>query len=342
MKFDTCTRSLILMFFTSVTFFSCERVEKPQTARSAKGQVSVGGTLVSSIPKTTLEVCPQEMTTSEMAKIGVHLFEGLVRLDPSTSEVIPAISETWSAETETSSFLFNLRSDVKFHHHELFGNKGRSLTAADVVYSFEQLAKRASDDQFAATVGRIKGAEAFRNGDETSIVGISIIDDYKVKITLNSLDRSFLYVLAQPSMGIIPKALGNEVSGVSAGPFILSSSKNEIILVRNTEYHLEDEFGNSFPYLDTLVLRELASNTEQLKAFFAGDIHILTNLELDPVRSILEMHVSEFSGKNPKYIMKRETDNASYETYSIYRSGLENLGTGFMGYHDFSRTQIEQ
>ena len=342
MKFDIYTRGLILMFFTSVTFFGCERVEKHQTARSAKGQVSVGGTLRLPIAKTSQQAEPQGINSSEMAKIGVHLFEGLVRLDPSTSEVIPAISETWYVEKETSSFLFNLRSDAKFHAHEFFGNTSRSLTAADVEYSFEQLAKLASSEQFKATIGRIKGAEAFRNDEAASIEGVLIVDDYTVKLTLERLDQSFLYVLAQPSMGIIPKALGSKAAGVSAGPFAMALGEDGITLVRNTEYHLKDEFGNALPYLDTLIFVELGSNMDKLEAFFAGKIDLITNLELDPVRSILEMHVSDFSGKNPKYIMKRETENASYETYSIYRTGLENLGTGFMGYHDFSRTQIEQ
>ena len=342
MKIDICTRGLILLFLATVTIYGCERIEKQQTVRLAKGDVTLGGTLRIPLKATDYDVRPEQMISAELAKVGVHIFEGLVRLDPETSEVIPGIAESWSKETATSSYVFRLRENALFHDHEIFENANRGITAADVVHSFEQLATNAEAQHSGASVGRIKGAESFRNGTAASIDGLTAIDDYTVKITLNRLDESFLYLLAQPSMGITPKSIENNSVAVSAGPFRFAQDAPNIILARNADYHLDDEFGNHYPYIDTLIFVPVGSNTEKLEAFFEGRIDVITDLELDPVRSLLEQHVADFSGKNPRYIMKRETENASYETYTIYRAEIKGLGSGFMGYHDLSRVQIEQ
>ena len=241
--------------------------------------------------------------------------------------------------------MFNLRRGAKFHEAVFFGNRSTEITAQDVVYSFTQLIQNANDQVFNSTIGhRIVGAAAFRKGDETQLDGITVIDDYTVRFTLNKPDKSFLYVLAQPAMGIVPKGLqeNETVDLIGAGPFQLASAEGQIVLKRNPDYHLTDEFGNQYPYLDTLVFVKAERNTDRLEMFFNEEVDVIANLELDPVRSILEQHVAEFSGKSPQYIMKRETDNASFETYSIDRAGIKGLGSGFMGYRDYSRVQFEQ
>ena len=331
------------MFVGSVTFFSCEQIEKPQSNRTAKGEVSLGGTLKVSVASTPETYEPKNMFGSAATAIGVHVYEGLVRLDPENSEIIPGLAESWSAESDGNSYVFNLRKGTKFHFNEGFGNNSRGVTTADVVYSLEQLAKDADTALFKATIGRrLLGSKAFREGEAPSIQGIYVVDDYTLKLVLTKPDKSFLYVLAQPSMGVTSKSLGSTEKAVSAGPYSLLSTDSDVILVRNPDYHLQDEYGNRYPYTDTLKFVEVESNSEKLKAFFDGKIDIIRNIEIDPVRTILEDHIAEFSGANAKYVMERESDNASYETYLLYRKGIKQMGTGFMGYQDFSRTQIEQ
>ena len=255
------------------------------------------------------------------------------------------LATTWSKESDGRSYVFNIRSGVQFHDSDLFGNASREVTASDVVYSISVLAKEASDDFFRATVGgRILGAEDFRHGDSEKLAGLEAIDDYTLRIKLTKEDDSFLQVLAMPAFGVIPENTsdGDDSETVGAGPFSLTEEEEAVTLIRNPNYFREDEFGNRLPYIDTIRFVEVDQNSERLEALFNGEIDVVSDLELDPVRDILESHMQEFSGENPKFIMKREQENASYDTYLIYRSTLRGLGSGFMGYRDYSQVQIEQ
>jgi ABC-type transport system substrate-binding protein len=285
------------------------------------------------------------MTDGVSNAVGVHLHEGLVRLHPQTSELISGVAETWSVEDGGAAYVFNLRKGALFHASDWFGNGSREITAKDVAYSFETLAKNSEEQLFNATLGgRIVGAEDYRNGNEPDLRGVEVVDDYTVRVKLEQTDRSFLSILAMPALGIVPtgSADAEKPEVISAGPFMLVPGEPDLTLIRNPQYFTKDEFGNRYPYLDTLIFVPIEQNSDRLEAFFRDEIDVVSNLELDPIREILEQHVPDFSGKSPKYVLKRETDNASYDTYSIYSSNVKNLGSGFMGYRDFTRVQVEQ
>ena len=339
------TFALLLIFSIVVTFFGCERTEKQIEVRSPKGGAVLGGALTVAVANVDNQLNPTSMSSLSSAAVGIHFHEGLLRLDPNTSQLVPAVAESWSIVDGGAAYVFNLRKGAKFHASEFFGNRSREITAKDVVYSYSRLARIANDQLFLSTLGgKVLGANGFRVGEDARFEGLVVIDDYTLEIKLTEPNSSFLHLLTQPAFGIVPKGSADSDGDpcVGAGPFMFSSIKEELVLVKNQDYHLKDEFGNRYPYLDTLSFVGLKSNSERLQEFFDGKIDIISGLELDPVRAILEQHVAEFSGKNPRLTMKRETENASYETYTIYRSELRNLGTGFMGYSDYSRVQIEQ
>lgn len=337
--------ALILIILISVTIFGCETGNSVKTVRVPKGDMAVGGTLRVPLLSLPDQVSPSSLSGASSTTVGVHLHECLVRLDSETAELIPAIAESWSVDEEGVSYVFNLRKGVSFHASNWFGNGSREVTAEDVAYSFKTLAKSASQELFEFTLGgRVKGAESFRDGGEMELVGVEILDDYTVRIKLEKADEPFLRILTLPAFGIIPNksAEADEPVKSSSGPFMLADRESGFTLIRNPDYYAKDEFGNRLPYIDTLIFVEMKQNSDRLNAIFEDQIDLVSNLELDPVRGLLEQHVSEFSGKTPKYVLKREVDNASYDTYTVYHTKLKNLGSGFMGYRDFRRVQIEQ
>ena len=337
--------ALILIILLSVTIISCQQQKSPVQVRSSQGEVNVGGTLRVPISNVPDDFSPVQMFNGAANAIGTHIHEGLVRLDPKSADLVPGLAESWSEEEGGGAFVFNLRKGALFHNSDWFGNRSREITAKDVAYSFMTLARDANQQLFEATLGgRVVGAKGFRAGDGLELMGVSIVDDYTLRIELEKPDKSFLRLLAMPAFGIIPEGSLDEDKPVpiSAGPFKLNQTNSEVTLLRNPDYFATDEFGNRFPYLDSLIFVPIEKNSERLEAFFNDEIDLVSNLELDPIRDILEEHVAEFSGKDPKYVLKRETDNASYDTYSVYHSKMKNLSSGFMGYRDFTRVQVEQ
>lgn len=341
----SATTAFVLIILGSVTFFGCEEKKKQQHQRTAKGDVRLGGSLDVAVKAIPEAMTPTNMKSNSAVEIGIHVLEGLVRLDPKTSKIVPGVAESWSVDDAKSSYVFNLYRGVKFHPSSCDGNNSRELTTEDVVYSFEQLVLKADTNLFTSTLGgKLKGAEEFRAGAANSISGLVVIDDYTVKIELQKPDESFLYLLVQPSLGIVSNEIGTnceEANPTGAGPFVVASNK-PLVLTRYADYHHKDEFGNRFPYLDTLTFAEFPMVSDQMQAFFDGQIDVVSRLELDPIRTVLEEHVANFSGKQPQYIMRRESESASYETYCFYRSNIRGLNDGFLGYRDFTQVQIEQ
>ncbi|HSQ45883.1 MAG TPA: hypothetical protein VLM44_03080, partial [Lutibacter sp.] len=60
-----------------------------------------------------------------------QLFNGLVQLDDSLN-VQPDIAHTWTISEDGKMYAFNLKKDIKFHKHILFGKDStRSVVASD-------------------------------------------------------------------------------------------------------------------------------------------------------------------------------------------------------------------
>lgn len=334
---------IILIFFCSVTFFACSSSNNSvYDERQGKGGVTLGGTLEAPLRADLKELNPVSFVGAGQIEVGIHLHEGLVRLHPETFEVIPGIAKGWSWDSEQKKILFELKRNVQFHGSSDFGNKSRSVTASHVIESFQRSALEMDEQRFKTLMGnRIIGAPAFKEGSAQDIAGLKMIDDYRISIELKEQDPSFLYLLAQPEFAVVPSKEFAE-KGIGVGPFQLSEQGNEIVLTRNKDYHSSDEFGNRLPYLDTLVFVKVATNEEMLNKLFEGQIDIVSDLELSPVRFILDRNIELFSGENPEFVMVRDSEVANYDVYTIYRSGISGLGSGFMGYLDYTRVEIEQ
>jgi ABC-type transport system substrate-binding protein len=304
--------------------------------------VALGATLEVPLRTDLKGLNPVSFVGAGQIEVGIHLHEGLVRLHPETFEVISGIAKDWSWDSEQNKILFELKRNVQFHASSDFGNQSRSVTASHVVESFKNAALAMDQQRFGALMGnRIVGASAFREGSAQDIAGLKMIDDYRLSIELIEQDPSLLYLLAQPEFGVVPSKEFAE-KGIGVGPFQLSDQGNETVLTRNKDYHSSDEFGNQLPYLDTLIFVKVATNEEMLNKLLDGQIDIVSDLELSPVRFILDRNMELFSGENPEFIMVRDSEVASYDIYTIYRSGISGLGSGFMGYLDYTRVEIEQ
>jgi oligopeptide transport system substrate-binding protein len=342
----TNVSAFLLIILSTVTFYSCEKVQSQYEVRVSKGGIDLGGTLSVAVSNDVNGYLPNQISDATSSEVGLHLHEGLLKLDSKTLKVIPALAKSWSVDNAGTSYVFTLRNGVKFHADKCFGNGSREITAHDFEYSFRQLCSADVEKAFETTFrNRVLGANEFHDGTAETIAGITVIDDYTLKIDLFKADPSFLFVLAQPSTTVISKKAVDQYgvkTTVGAGPFEFNSSEDGLILVRNTEYYQKDAFDNRLPYTDTLIFRTIATKEGQLNAFLEGEVDIVSGLYLDPVKQILEAHVADFSGQTPKYVMQRESESVGYESYSIYRPDIKGFENNFMGYRDFLSLQIEQ
>lgn len=154
-----------------------------------------------------------------------NVYEGLTEYAPGSTEVRPALAESWEISEDGLTYTFDLRDGVTFHD-------GTEFTADAVVASFDRMLE----------IGQ--GPARFLK----PIDSWEAIDDLTVEITLNDPYSFFLGNL--PWLPIVsPTALeenaGSDLAqtwlttnAVGTGPYVLESfeANNRVDLVANEEY----------------------------------------------------------------------------------------------------------
>lgn len=80
------------------------------------------------------------------------IYNGLVKLDPETGEMIPDLAESYSVSEDGCVWTFNLRKDVYFHN-------GKQLTSADVKASYDRLLDKDNPVRYTSTMGIIASCD---------------------------------------------------------------------------------------------------------------------------------------------------------------------------------------
>jgi len=168
---------------------------------------------------------PRIGTDAQSQHLDGLLFNSLVAHDERMN-IVPDLAESWDTP-DSQTYVFHLRHGVKFHN-------GQALTSADVKFTFDSIFS-----------GAVKSA---KRGLFPAVDRITAPDDSTVVFHLAAADASFLWDMASPAVGIVPKGSGAEAATdpIGTGPFRFVSMKEdeEIVLARNPKYFGGDGGGN--------------------------------------------------------------------------------------------------
>jgi oligopeptide transport system substrate-binding protein len=147
-----------------------------------------------------------------------QLFDTLVR---DTGELVPApgLARAFDANPQETVFTFHLAPGVRF-------DDGSPITAADVKFTLERVARKGSDSPLAAQLETVTGYAAWHTaGTAPGLAGIEAPDPATVVVRLDKPFSSFPAVLGHPGFGIVPKAAVERLGAafkttpVGSGPF---------------------------------------------------------------------------------------------------------------------------
>lgn len=109
-------------------------------------------TYIDKQPAFTLD--PQRVSYEQDIRLVSALFDGLVRWEPYTFEIIPGIAERWTVSQDGLVYVFHLRDDARW-------STGEPITSADVIYAWRRALMPDTAADYASALFHIRGAEEF-------------------------------------------------------------------------------------------------------------------------------------------------------------------------------------
>ncbi len=224
-----------------------------------------GGTFLDaqvSDPRTFNPILAQE--TSSTGAIG-GLFDGLVEDNGETTEVEPALAESWTTSKDGRTWTFVLRKGLKW-------SDGAPMTADDVVFTFKVIYDKkipnslqdvltVADKPIAVTkvddqTVQFRTAEPF--GPFLRSIGVGILPRHKLEVLYTAGNFNQTWGVNTP-----PKEL------VGTGAYIMAeyTPAQRITYVRNPNYWKADLQGHRLPYIGRIVLT-IVPNQEANRLLF--------------------------------------------------------------------------
>lgn len=284
-------------------------------------QPQYGGTLRYNETDKLQTTNPIQITDAISNHVATQIYEGLVKFDPRTLEIIDGIAEDYTIDPAGTTYTFKLRGDVMFHDDACFPDgKGRLVTAKDVQYSFERLCiDNGKNENFSSTFShRVLGADEYYAKGAAApaggLPGVKVVDDKTITITLVAPNNTFLYILANSACAVLPKEAVEKYGDaihVGTGPFIFSSiaaDTSQVILVRNPNYYGKDSLGNQLPFLDSIKISYIDNKNEELGLFQEGRLDFVWGLNADAVKTFVPQVIQDFTAKPPKYVLYHSSE----------------------------------
>lgn len=189
-----------------------------------------------------------------------------------------SLAKSWTISDDGLTYTFILRNDVNFHDNPAFENgKGRRMTAADVVYSFNRIT-----DPLTASPGawifndRVIEKEPFVAVNDTTFI-IKLIKPF----------RPLPEILSMQYCSIVPQEVVEKwgkdfrTHPCGTGPFMFKEwdEGNMVILHKNPAYWERDSSGTPLPYIDAVTISFATSKATEFFLFLQGKLDFVNELD---------------------------------------------------------------
>ena len=266
---------------------SANKTGKAATAStsSSSGPAVKGGNLKFGQQVPAASVNP--LTIADVGGLNLLCQTGEFLARDSVGTLVPVLATKWTPSDGGKTWTFKLRQGVKFH-------TGATMTADDVVYSFQQQADPKNSANALSTFDGVLTQD-----------GIRKVDDQTVAFHLEAANGNFPFIVSSDNYNCIIVPKGTDYGSwqktfVGTGPFKLKSYQQgqQATFVRNPDY-----WGPA-PHLDGTTFAFYASQQPNILALQGGNVEGIVEFVAQGAQAILGS--SKFQIINQKSSLHRE------------------------------------
>jgi len=286
-----------------------QQTTAPQVVTATPPPAKVQDTFIFGAQGEPICLDPAIITDGISGRVTNQVFEGLVKFDKDTTNVVPSLAEKWTTSDDGKTWTFTLHKGVKFHD-------GTDFNADAVVKNWDYWKNSKNplhDVQVKAGQTFDYYGNQFGGFDADSIITkAEAVDPTTVKFTLSSPQGPFLnnlamFVFVFWSPTALEKAGANSCKApVGTGPykFVEWKPNESVTLAAFADYW---DKANA-PKMKNVVIRNIPNNSARLLALSAGEIHGMEGLEPRDVAAVQN---------NPKFkLLLRPPNTTGYVAFN--------------------------
>ena len=279
---------------------------------------------------------PHTTTGVPEHRIASVLFEGLVSLDPSSLEPVPAAAESWTCSDDGLVYTFQIRSEAKW-------SNGDPVTARDFAYGWQRILSPGLASEYSYMLYCIKNARGFNEGTVADFgeVGVNVLDDRTLEVTLESPTPYFLAMQVHNAWYPVHRATieqfgamdergtkwtrpGNHVGN---GAFSLVQwDPDEVVAVEKNPHY----WGAAKVRVDGIRFRPIQNMQTEERSFRTGDLDLTESVPLSKI-GVYErdnpevLHIDPYLGT---YYYRFNVTRAPFDDVRVRRAFAMSLDRG--------------
>lgn len=223
---------------------------------------------------------PQFFTTgTTMDASAIPMYNRLVEFELGTTNIVPALAESWAMSADGLSYTFTLRKGVKFHSSAKF-KPSRDFNADDVLFSYQRMAD--PKHPFHNTAPGQTFAYFEDMGLNKIVDKLEKIDDYTIRFVLKQPEAPFLANLAMDFASVLSAEYAEKMKAVDTpgtidrdpigtGPFQFQSYQKDAII----RYKAFASYWGGRPKIDNLIYAITPDASVRYAKLRAGECHVM-------------------------------------------------------------------
>lgn len=253
------------------------------------------------------------------------LYNRLAEFKVGTTEVIPALAESWDVSDDGMTVTFNLRQGVQFHSNDMF-TPSRDFNADDVIFTFNR--QKNDDHPYNGVSG---GTWEYFDGMSMPdlVESIEKVDDHTVVFNLTRPEAPFIANMAMDFASVVSAEYGEAMleagtpemmnqAPIGTGPFAFQAYQKDAVI----RYLRHDDYWGDAAKVESLIFAITPDASVRYQKVQAGECHVMAYpnpADVQAMKDADDVVVMEQEGLNVGYLAYNTTV-APYDNANVRRA----------------------